>query len=206
MMGIGTHCHLHCLDITPYTRGILCQGLKRKEVEETIVPEVKTSMMYASIIGVGLLDEMANVKDKVDHLVLKHAGREVGQGTNIHHTQQMVAVCDTRIDGVKERMGQDQELVQTLLLLRDQLENQCADSISATVHMLKYCICNIPHDPSYHHKPSFPSDVHHDHPATSYDPASTPHPHYPLLSITIYSMIFTPHLLPPVYLSPSPPT
>ena len=80
-------------------------------------------MMYMGVIGVGLLEEMVNMNDKVDCLVLEHSRRKVGQGANIHCIQQMVAACDTRINEVEERVWGQGDLVHTLSSSWDQLEN-----------------------------------------------------------------------------------
>ena len=54
------------LNVLPYLKALLHCGLKHREVEETIGAGVETSMMFTSVIRVEVLNEVANINEKVN--------------------------------------------------------------------------------------------------------------------------------------------
>ena len=72
------------IDASPYLKALLHRGLKMQEVEENVGKEVETLMMFTSVIRVEVLNEVANVNEKIDWVVLESVGREVGVRANLH--------------------------------------------------------------------------------------------------------------------------
>ena len=112
------------INTSPYLKALLCHGLKTREVEEDIGREVKTLMMYTSVIRVEVLNKVSNVNKKVNRIILESVGREVGVRVNLHCLEGMFATRDTQADLVEEKAHHHDEQIITLGSLRDQLDNQ----------------------------------------------------------------------------------
>ena len=112
------------IDSSPYLKALLCHGLKTREVKENIGKEVKTSMMFTSVIRVEILNKVANVNEKVDCVVLESAGREVGVRANLHCLKGMFATRDTWADLVEEKACYHDKQLITLGSSRDWLDNR----------------------------------------------------------------------------------
>ena len=123
----------HQLDTPPYLKALLRHGLKHKETEEKVNPLVETSMIFTSVIGVEVLNKVANVNEKVDWVVLELAGREVGVRANLHCLEGMFAAQDTWADLMEEKGCHHDEQLTVLGSSRDRLDN--CQTLGAKVHL-----------------------------------------------------------------------
>ena len=65
---ICAHRALRTLDISPYLSAIFKRGLKRRESRETADPVLEEGMMFASMVGVELTQEMVDINQRTDDL------------------------------------------------------------------------------------------------------------------------------------------
>ena len=59
---------LRTLDISPYLSALFKRGLKRREARETADPILEEGMMFSSMIGVELTQEMVDINQRTDDL------------------------------------------------------------------------------------------------------------------------------------------
>ena len=59
---------LRALDISPYLSALFKRGLKRRESRETADPVLEEGMMFSSMVGVELTNEMVDINQRTDDL------------------------------------------------------------------------------------------------------------------------------------------
>ena len=80
-------------------------------------------MMFTLVIGVEVLNKVANVNEKVNRVILESAGREVGVRANLHRLEGMFAARNTQADLIEEKGCRHDEQLVTLGSSRDWLDN-----------------------------------------------------------------------------------
>ena len=71
---------LRMLDISPYLSALFKRGLKKGEARETAEPILEEGMMFTSMVGVELTNEMVNINQRMDdfkvEVEMKFKGQE----------------------------------------------------------------------------------------------------------------------------------
>ena len=66
-----SHYQLHQMDRSPYLEALLRRGLKRKENRETANPILEEAMIFTSMVGVEMMEDVVNTNKRVDSLSLE---------------------------------------------------------------------------------------------------------------------------------------
>ena len=98
---VGHH-HLHQMEGSPYLESLLKRGFKRRENKETADPILEEAMMFTSMVGVEILNNVGQTNERVDALSLEMSEGLAKAQLNINKVDRKWVEVDHQVEVLKE--------------------------------------------------------------------------------------------------------
>ena len=105
------HHHLRQINGSLYLEALLRRGLKRRENKETANPILEEVMMFTGMVGVEVIEDIANTNERVDALSLETLENVVKVHTNLNKVDRWVGEVDHQVEILEEFCQHYQEFL-----------------------------------------------------------------------------------------------